>query len=159
MKKFIAFAFFTTLIIACGPKKAQETTEPEDNNTVGAEIVEAPAEADGVYFLFPENGATVASPVMVGFGVRGMEVEPAGEVKEGFGHHHIVVDGLFVEEGTIVPSDATHIHYGKGQLEAQIELAPGKHTLTMQFADGVHKSYGEAWSKTIEINVEDPSAK
>jgi hypothetical protein len=73
---------------------------------------------------------------------------------KGTGHHHVIVDGSFVEKGKPVPADATHIHYGGGQLEADIPLEPGTHTLTMQFADGAHLSYGEAFSTTISVTVE-----
>jgi hypothetical protein len=86
-------------------------------------------------------------------GVSGMQVEPAGEVNEGKGHHHLVVDGSFIPKGVPVPADSTHIHYGKGQTEVELELSPGSHSLTMQFADGVHASYGEEMSSTITIVV------
>jgi len=38
-----------------------------------------------------------------------------------------------------VPFDDTHLHFGKGQTEASIVLAPGKHKLTLQFANALHK--------------------
>ena len=60
-----------------------------------------------------------------------------------------------MKTGETIPANETHIHYGKGQTEATIELSPGKHTLTLQFANGIHQSYGEAWSKTITVNVKD----
>jgi len=148
MKNLLFILFAALLIISCGQKPAEESQEPETESTEEVTAVD-----DGVFFVFPNDGETVNSPVMVGFGVSGMEVKPAGQVIEGEGHHHIVIDGEFVAEGTIVPADSTHIHYGKGQKETSLELTPGKHTLTMQFADGVHKSYGESWSKTIEITV------
>jgi hypothetical protein len=112
-------------------------------------------EEKGVYFVSLEDGATVTSPFKVEMGVKGMQVEPAGEVNEGFGHHHLIIDGSFIEEGVVVPANETHIHYGKGQTTTDdITLEPGKHTLTLQFADGVHTSFGESMSKTIEITVE-----
>ena len=88
------------------------------------------------------------------FAIEGKTVEKAGEVVEGTGHHHVIVDGRFIEKGKPVPVDATHIHYGGGQLEADIPLEAGEHTLTMQFANGAHISYGEAFSTTITITVE-----
>jgi hypothetical protein len=39
------------------------------------------------------------------------------------------------------------------QTETDVTLTPGKHTLTLQFADFAHKSYGEKWSQTIEVEV------
>ena len=74
--------------------------------------------------------------------------------QEGTGHHHIVVDGGPVEKGVAIPFDATHLHYGKAQTEGVLELAPGKHTLTLQFANYNHSSYGKKFSNTITINVQ-----
>ena len=100
-------------------------------------------------------GATVTSPVHFRFGVDGMTIAPAGDLTQGTGHHHIIVDGGPIEKGTPVPADATHIHYGGGQIEGTLTLEPGQHTITLQLADGSHVSYGEAWSNTITINVSD----
>ena len=108
----------------------------------------------GVYFEGVADGDTVKSPLKVEMGVCGMEVEPAGKVSEGKGHHHLIVDGTCVPKGEIVPKDATHMHFGKGQTETTLKLAPGKHTLTLQFANGVHASYGEEMCKSIAIKVE-----
>ena len=111
--------------------------------------------ADGVYFENLTDGQEVSSSVLVEMGVKGMEIEPAGVVNKDKGHHHIIIDGGFMKTGETIPADANHIHYGKGQTEATIELTPGSHTLTLQFANGLHQSYGEAWSKTITVNVKD----
>jgi len=108
----------------------------------------------GVSFAAPYDGATVSSPVTVVMKVKGMYARPAGELIDGTGHHHLIIDGAFVPEGETVPKDATHKHFGKGQKEASIDLSPGEHTLTLQFADGQHGSYGEAMSRTIHITVE-----
>jgi len=106
-----------------------------------------------VGFVLPEDGATVAQDVQVQMDVHGMQVHAAGEVIEGTGHHHLIVDGSFVPQGETVAKDGTHLHFGKGQTEADIHLTPGDHTLTLQFADGHHQSYGESMSKTIHIHV------
>uniref|UniRef100_UPI004047BAF4 DUF4399 domain-containing protein n=1 Tax=Roseivirga sp. TaxID=1964215 RepID=UPI004047BAF4 len=109
---------------------------------------------EGVYFVNLEDGAEVGTTFKVEMGVKGMEVEPAGEVVKGKGHH-IVVDGTFIPTATMVPADEKNIHYGKGQTETELTLTPGEHTLTLQFANGLHQSYGEAWSKTIKITVKE----
>ena len=109
---------------------------------------------DGVSFPNLTDGQMVSSPVMVEFGVSGMEIKPAGDIVKGTGHHHIIIDGNWIKTGDLVPADDTHIHFGKGQTETTLDLAPGEHTLTLQFANGAHQSYGEAWSKTITITVE-----
>jgi len=52
-----------------------------------------------------------------------------------------------------VPTDAKHLHFGKGETQAQVTLPPGRHTLTLQFADGAHRSYGPKWAATVRVNV------
>ena len=117
------------------------------------ETTDASAADTGVYFVNLKDGDKLKSPVIIQMGVHGMTVEPAGKVDEGKGHHHIIIDGAFIEKGQVVPMDKTHLHFGKGQTTDTLKLAPGTHTLTLQFANGVHDSYGEEWSKTITINV------
>lgn len=108
-----------------------------------------------VFFISPKNNATVKSPFKIKMGVKGMEVCEANKPTENkrCGHHHLLVDGAFVPEGQAVPKDETHIHYGKMQKETELTLAPGKHTLTLQFADFAHISYGEKMSSTITVTV------
>lgn len=110
-------------------------------------------ENSGVFFENLKDGQQVTSPVHVKMGITGKKVGPAGEVIEGVGHHHIIIDGTFVKKGDIVPADDKHLHFGKGQLETDVTLTPGKHTLTLQLADGAHRSYGKPWSKTIAVEV------
>lgn len=107
-----------------------------------------------VQFVEPADGAKVKSPLTVKFAVEGMTIRPAGEIVPDTGHHHLVIDGGPVPAGTVVPMDATHLHFGKGQTETTVELAPGAHELTMQFADGAHVSYGEPMSATVTVTVE-----
>lgn len=110
---------------------------------------------NGVYWISPKDGATVERSFTVRMGVKGYELAPASEgLQEGTGHHHIVVDGGPVERGVAIPFDATHLHYGKAQKEAVIELEPGTHTLTLQFANAKHESFGKKFAKTITVNVQ-----
>ena len=107
----------------------------------------------GVYFISPADGETVESKFTARFGINGMKIRPASDMTEGTGHHHLIVDGAAVAKGGVVAKDEKNLHFGKGQSEAELTLAPGKHTLTLQFADGAHASYGEGWSKTITVDV------
>jgi hypothetical protein len=127
-----------------------------DHAATGEKKDPAPTTTKRVFFVSPADGAKVKSPVKVAFGVEGMGIRPAGEdVKDQTtGHHHIIVDGAFVPKGTVVPKDDKHIHFGGGQTETELKLAPGEHTLTMQLADGAHISYGEPLSATIKVTVE-----
>ena len=106
-----------------------------------------------VFFIEPKDGATVPQEFTVKFGLSGMKIAPAGKIVPGTGHHHLIIDGAASKKDEVVGMDATHLHFGKGQTETKLKLAPGKHTLTLQFADGAHRSYGEAMSATITVNV------
>ena len=131
--------------MACSTKKQQE----EPSNLVN-EIVNEKK----VFFKWPKDGSTVASPVFIDMGIEGMIVEPAGVVKDGYGHHHILINQIYWPEGQVIPTSDSTLHYGLGQTDASIELDPGKYIISLQFADGVHASYGESMSHSIEINVE-----
>ncbi|MES2018231.1 MAG: DUF4399 domain-containing protein [Pseudomonadota bacterium] len=106
-----------------------------------------------VYFIAPANGATVTSPFKVQFGVTGMDIKPAGDMSANTGHHHLLINAGTVKSGEVVPADETHIHFGKGQTETEVKLPPGNYVLTMQFANGLHQSYGPGMSKEIKITV------
>jgi hypothetical protein len=142
---------FILLALACGTPTAPPAEAPATEPVVAP----APAEVTNrVFFEQPKDGATVSSPVKVVFGAEGLEVEKAGQVRENSGHHHIIVNGGPIAEGTAVPKDETHIHFGGGQTETELELEPGEYTLTMQFADGSHMSFGEPLSSQVKITVE-----
>jgi len=107
-----------------------------------------------VYFKNLKDGDKVSSPLKVEFGVDGLAVDTAGPVKPASGHFHLLIDaGDSVATGTVVPKDSTHLHYGKAQTEATINLTPGKHTLAIQYADGIHRSYGSQLATTITVDV------
>ncbi len=107
-----------------------------------------------VSFLEPADGATVGQKFKVRMNVEGFEIGPLGDLTQGKGHHHIVVNGTWIKDGEVVPTDEKHIHFGKGQTETELELKPGKYSLTLQFADGAHRSYGEKLSQTINVTVQ-----
>ena len=118
-----------------------------------AQAAEKKEMKDGVWFIEPKDGAQVTSPVKVVMGMKGMTIKPSGKVVKGTGHHHIMINRGPMRKGKVIPTDAMHPHYGKGQTEASLKLAPGDYKLTMQFADGLHRSFGPKWAATISIKV------
>jgi hypothetical protein len=101
----------------------------------------------------PANGATVGTTFKVKFAVKGMEVAPAGDVVKDSGHHHLLINLDSMPTGESIPFSENHIHFGRGQTEAEVKLAPGSYTLTAQFANGAHQSYGKAMSHSIKVTV------
>jgi hypothetical protein len=117
----------------------------------------APGGGAEVYFIAPQNGAKVHSPVTVEFGLKGMGIAPAGIKFDNTGHHHLLVDTDISEVNLDAPMPATDkiLHFGKGQTETTLTLAPGKHTLQLVFADYLHQSFDPPLhSKKITITVE-----
>jgi hypothetical protein len=112
--------------------------------------------AGKVFFESPKDGAKVTSPLKVKMGLKGMKLRPAGEAVDDkkSGHHHILVDLPAIPAGEPIPADEHHIHFGKAQTETEVKLTPGDHTLTLQLADGAHRSYGPEMSATIKVHVE-----
>jgi hypothetical protein len=134
--------------------KTEDTTH--NMSTMTTNVPELPAVPEGakVYFRDLKNNQTVSSPLKVKMGVDKMKVDTTGPVVAGSGHFHVFIDAEdSVPTGTIVPKDSTHLHYGKAQTEADVPLTPGKHKLTLQFSDGLHRSYGGRLATTINVNV------
>ncbi|MBS1668565.1 MAG: DUF4399 domain-containing protein [Bacteroidetes bacterium] len=118
-----------------------------------APLPEVPVGAK-VFFKNLKNGETVKSPLKVEFGVEGIALDTAGTIKPASGHHHLLIDaGDSIAAGIVVPKDSTHLHFGKAQTETEIKLTPGEHQLTLQYADGIHRSYGSKLAATIKVKV------
>jgi hypothetical protein len=120
-----------------------------------ADRMAAPAGAE-VYFIAPQNGAKLHSPVTIKFGLKGMGIAPAGIKFDNTGHHHLLVDTDLSEVKLDAPMPATDkiVHFGKGQTETTLALTPGKHTLQLVFADYLHQSFDPPLtSKKITITV------
>lgn len=112
-----------------------------------------PAPDKSVWFVEPKDGATVSSPFKVVFGVKGMALDPAGDIKADSGHHHLLINLGPMAAGEAIPVDNTHLHFGKAQSDAEVTLPPGQYKLTMQFANGAHVSYGPAMAASINVTV------
>lgn len=123
--------FFAALIAIAGPVFAQGTPAPD-----GA----------SVYFIGLEDGATIANPVTIRFGLDGMGVAPAGVEHNNTGHHHLFINRPPLGEGEFgaeelsipLPNDETHRHFGGGQTEVTLDLPAGTHTLQLVVGDHNH---------------------
>jgi len=113
-------------------------------------------EGASVYIISPQNGATLKSPVRVRFGLSGMGVAPAGVAKEKTGHHHVLIDTDAKDLDLSKPLPATDkvVHFGGGQTETMLKLAPGKHTLMLVLGDENHVPFDPPIvSRKITITV------
>lgn len=125
------------------------------HNVLASDYYSIKSPVQRVYFVEPKDGAIVGNEVKVVMGVEGMEIKPAGAVVDNTGHHHLLIDAQQqLNAGEAVPTGSNkHLHFGKGQTETSVKLAPGTHTLTLQFANGAHVSYGEKMRSTINVTV------
>jgi hypothetical protein len=108
-----------------------------------------------LYFIWPQNGATIKGGFWCRFGLRNMGVTHAGDDFQNSGHHHLLVDvnePLNVNEP--IPQDKNHIHFGAGQTETRLELPPGRHTLQLVLGDAKHYPFNPPLvSEKITVTV------
>ncbi len=142
----------TTQTISAAPKDTMNM-KPADSSAMATALPDVPAGAK-VYFKNLKDGQTVTSPFKVEMGIDGLKLDTAGAIVAGSGHHHLLIDaGDSIPAGLAVPKDSTHLHFGKAQSSTDVTLPAGKHVLTLQFADGIHRSYGSKLAATITVTV------
>lgn len=155
----IAILFFLmalTLSIACGGGgMEEEAAEPE-------ETMEEPAEEEAmdtgprIYFIQPEDGAMVTSPVTFEFGIENFDLAPKETYEEGTGHHHIGLTDQCVPAGEAIPEADPWVHLGDASSTIDMQLPPGEHSVTIQLGDGDHVAFEDpALCQTITITVEE----
>ena len=137
------------LAAACAVAVAQDAAKPS-----GLPRTKAVAGTE-LYFIAPADGATVEETFTVRFGLKGMGVAPAGVVKDGTGHHHLLIDVKDLPPMDLpLPNDDTHKHYGLGQTETTVTLPPGEHTLQLVLGDAAHIPLDPpVLSKKITVHV------
>ena len=118
-------------------------------------IPEPPPPTADVYVIMPLDGATVSGPVKVIFGLRNMVVAPAGTDLENSGHHHLLVDHDIPPLDEAMTNEEGLLHFGGGQKQTTLELAPGTHTLQLIMGDQYHIPHTPpVISQRITITVE-----
>ena len=154
---------------ACGEAPAPEEdpaataeTPAEGSSTTGS-AADAPAamprtaSPDGarVFFITPEDGATVSNPVRIEFGIDSMDVVPAGNDAPNSGHHHLIIDAELPDLGLPIPASDNYIHFGDGSTSTERDLEPGEHTLQLLLGDHLHVPHDPpVMSPVITITVE-----
>jgi len=164
MKKIFIGVAIVASIMACNSNadksgENKDTTTHDMHMTTPAvsmpEMPEIPADAK-VYFANLKDGQTVKSPVKVEMAVQGLSVDTAnGKLKPASGHHHILIDIDSIPANSVIVKDSVHLHFGNAQTSAEVKLSPGKHTLTLQFADALHRSYGSRLTSKVTLNVKE----
>jgi hypothetical protein len=129
MKKLLFVSTLAAVLVAGGFVAAQ------------AARTKAPAGAS-VYIISPKDGATVSSPFVVQFGLKGMGIAPAGVEHANTGHHHLLIDVTEMPDMSKPLPATDHIkHFGGGQTETELTLPPGRHTLQLVLGDATHTPF------------------
>ena len=105
-------------------------------------------------FSSPTDGAHVAGGVDVTLTAEGITIEEAGEVRDGAGHFHVIADAGCLDSGEAIAKDVDHVHLGKGQSEATVYLAPGRHELCVQVGDGAHTALDVVDTISVEVGTD-----
>ena len=72
----------------------------------------------------------------------------------GTGHFHVLINVEPPAVGVVIPADSLHRHFGGGQIETTLTLAPGRYTLRAVLADHEHKVISrELISAPVRITV------
>lgn len=151
-------------LVACGDRPAgDESAAVEEDTSVteaathtepGLPRTDSVAGAS-VFFITPTDGATVANPVSIEFGIEGMTVVKAGDDQPASGHHHLLIDTDLPDLLLPIPADAQHIHFGDGSTATEITLEPGEHQLQLLLGDHLHIPHDPpVVSDRITITVE-----
>jgi hypothetical protein len=119
-----------------------------------AERTPAPENA-AEYIIWPRDGAVIdGGRFWLRMGLRNMGVAPKGVKMNKVGHHHVLIDTELPPLDQQIPNDRNHLHFGAGETEARIELAPGRHTLQLLLGDADHVPHEPpVYSEKITITV------
>jgi hypothetical protein len=115
-----------------------------------------------IKIVSPADGATVKGPkVKVEVAVESWTLMPAGSpAADATGHLHFFIDtpASAVPVGQAIPpttANAAYIHAGKDPLSSrELELSPGKHTITVVMGNTGHVALESPAPKSITITVE-----
>ena len=137
----VAFVLCAATVHAQGATPAAQQSAPQQT-------------APEIYFRAPAENAEVGSPFVVAFGLRNYGVAPATVNFPRTGHFHILINVEPPAPGVVIPADSQHLHFGLGQIETQLRLAPGSYTLRLVLADHEHKVIGpELVSRPLRVTV------
>jgi hypothetical protein len=172
MRKTDLIPFLVFGLMACNDGRSREDLKTDSSDTPVQNLMDTshhhvadtsqaiqplPAIPEGakVFFVNLKEGQKIKSPFKVQMGVSGIALDSAGIIRPASGHHHILIDnGDSLTAGIVVPKDSAHLHFGNAQKEAELTLAPGQHKLTLQYADGIHRSYGGKLASSVTVTVQ-----
>lgn len=115
----------------------------------------APHLAAEASFTNLEDGAKIQTPYLATFGLDGGWglASITSPVAGKSGHHHLLINrDLPLDFKKSLPFNDQYIHFGKGQMESVLTMAPGVYTLRLLLANDQHIPHF-VFSKPIKITV------
>lgn len=137
--------WFCSLLAACACLHAADETGTRSSSAEGATVA----------FANLSDGDVVPPSFVARFTISGMGIAPAGTRIDNTGHFHLLID---LEElpdfDQPLPANEQLLHFGNGQTQAELDLAPGEHSLQLLLADYAHVPHDPpVLSEVITITV------
>jgi hypothetical protein len=116
-------------------------------------VVPPPDLQPSAHFTNLKDGDQVQAPFVVKFGLSMRGLVPAGKTVGDAGHHHLLVNQpLPLDFKKPLPFTDRYIHFGKGQMETVLDLAPGTYNLSLLLANQGHIPFF-VYSKPVRVVV------
>ena len=139
MTRYIFIILTFWFFAACNTEKPAEKKAEMSHDSMTEMVRTKAPEGAQEYIITPHDGDVIEGPVTVKFGLKNMGVAPAGIDNPNTGHHHILIDQDKLPDMTKpLPANENIIHFGGGQTETTLNLAPGKHTLQLVLGNYAH---------------------
>lgn len=139
---------------AAGAQEAPKLIMPSPQ-TLHPWQVPPPKVAAEAYFVNLASGDKIETPFLLKFGLSGgWGLAPIAAPTGGkSGHHHLLINrDLPLDFKQPLPFNDQYIHFGKGQMETVLNLAPGNYTLRLLLADDKHLPHF-VYSKPVSVTV------
>ena len=150
------FSSFPVALLLAAAVPASAQTAPavidESEFVVHPWVVPSSRSAE-TYFTNLKDGATLETPFVARFGLSMRGLVPAGKTAGRAGHHHLLINqALPLDFKKPLPFTDQYIHFGKGQMEMVVNLAPGTYDLRLLLADQGHIPYF-VYSKPLKVTI------
>lgn len=160
MRNFVGWlpALACYAALAAGPLLVRAQEKPliaAGPPTIHAWQVPPPQGAAQAYFTNLNSGDRIETPFLLRFGLAGgWGLAPISAPVDGkSGHHHLLVNrDLPLDFQKPLPFNEQYVHFGKGQMETVLTLAPGTYNLRLLLADHQHLPHF-VYSKPVSVTV------
>lgn len=147
-------------VVACGGGDMPAEPAVEEPMSEPADAAPATGGAPRVFFVAPDDGATISSDfdLQMEFGIENYEISPIPEEFEtprsDVGHFHVGVDTDCLPVGEIIPRGEGWVHFGDGSNTFALQVEAGSYQLSLQLGDDEHRTL-EGLCESISVEIAD----